>query len=110
MRIFKTPYSVDWEENRTKEKLELQDKGIIAFMSEGDVKAEGWMTEVRTQEEKGKGVELSRTEKLERSVHLSGQCAGAIEDIKPARAIVEDMVAQAVEQLQAASTMIIAKL
>lgn len=110
MRIFKTPYSVDWEENRTKEKLELQDKGVIAFMSEGDVSAEGWMTEVRTQDEKEKGLELSRTEQLERSVHLSGQCAGAIDDIKPARAIVEDMVAQAVEQLQAASTMISAKL
>jgi len=115
LRIFKTPYSVDFEENRMKEKLELQDKGILPFMA--DIKdayqASGdgdSAMEVRSQEEKKKGLELSRIEKLDRSVRLTGMCAAAIDDIKPAREIVEDMVAQAVEQLQLTSTMFRAKL
>merc|ERR1712087_303981 len=30
MRVFKTPYVVDWEENRKKEMLNLQARGILA--------------------------------------------------------------------------------
>merc|ERR1712232_1453972 len=106
MRIFKTPYAIDWEENRTKEKLELQSQGILpvladikdTYQASGDAES---AVEVRSQDEKKRGVELTRIEKMERSVRLTGMCAGAIDDIKPAREIVEDMVAQAVEQLSA---------
>lgn len=66
--------------------------------------------EVLTQEEKKKGVQLSRKETRERGVFLSGQCAGAITDIKPAGQIVEEMVQGAVEQLQTASNFLVAKL
>jgi len=38
-----------------------------------------------------------------------GQCAGAIEDIKPAKDIVEEMVAQAAVQLQAAFSLVQSK-
>lgn len=38
---------------------------------------------------------------------LLGQCAGAIEEVKPASAIVEEMVGQAVEMLAAANTFVV---
>merc|ERR1712217_316128 len=34
LRVIKTPYVLDWEENRTKEKLALQDKGILAVTAD----------------------------------------------------------------------------
>jgi len=108
MRVFKTPYVVDWEENRLQEKLELQGNGILAFtkdMKDG-YEGDGHGPETRTQEEKKKGVTLSKKEELERGVRLTGQCAGAITDIKPAKAIVEEMVLQAADQLQYAATFV----
>merc|ERR1711957_904650 len=66
--------------------------------------------EVLTPTEKKAGVDLSKLQHMERSVRLTGQCAGAITDIKPAKAIVEEMVAQAVEQLNAANTFVVSKL
>ena len=45
---------------------------------------------------------LSGRQKRERGVFLTGQCAGAISDIKPAGQIVEEMVQQAFEQLNSA--------
>jgi len=117
MRIFKTPYSVDWEENRREEMLALQAKGRVPAwgeVPEGSRGATGIgalaFTEVRTQEERSRGVELSRVESLHRSVRLSGSCAGAIDDIKPAKEIVEEMVEQAAEQLRQVSSFIAAKL
>merc|ERR1711998_364601 len=58
------------------------------------------LSEKRTQEEIKNGVELSAHEKHKRGVFLTGQCAGAIEDILPAKTIVENMVLMAAEQIQ----------
>jgi len=113
MRIFKTPYVLDWEENRSKEMVELQNKGILAsFVDVEDIKKVGGFhdLESRTLEERGNGLTLSNVQQMERSVRLTGQCAGAITDIKPAMAIVEDMVAQALEQMQIANSFVVARL
>merc|ERR1712066_1070968 len=113
LRVIKTPYVLDWEENRAKEKQELQDKGILAIqadMKSGSDYDDESLVEVRTQDEIKRGVQLTKKEQLESSTRLCGQCAGAIADIKPARDIVEDMVAVAAEQLRAASSLIVSKL
>lgn len=113
LRVFKTPYVMDWQENRSKEMLQLQSQGILAASSDtqkGKQIGDLHDLEVRTQEERKSGVELTTLQVMERSVRLTGQAAGAITDVKPAKAIVEEMVAQAAEQLRAASGMVIAKL
>jgi len=116
MRVLKTPYVQDWEQNRTKEMLQLQETGVPAFVVDVAELEGGFsvgtlqQAEVLTQEEKQKGVQLSRRQMRERGVFLSGQCAGAITDIKPAGQIVEEMVQQAFEQLQTASKFLAAKL
>lgn len=104
MRVFKTPYIMDWEQNRAKEMVDLQNNGSLAFTADIKDGYEGGFggVEVRTQEEKKKGVSLSKKEELERSVRLTGAAAGAISDIKPAKAIVEEMVEQAATQLKSA--------
>jgi len=116
MRVFKTPYIQDWEQNRTQEMHQLQESGIPAFVTDVGELEGGFsvgmlqQAEVLTQEEKKKGLQLSRKEARERGVFLTGQCAGAIQDIKPAGQIVEEMVQGAVEQLQSASKFLVAKL
>eukprot|EP00490_Sorites_sp_Unknown_P022694 CAMPEP_0114669286 /NCGR_PEP_ID=MMETSP0191-20121206/37854_1 /TAXON_ID=126664 /ORGANISM="Sorites sp." /LENGTH=351 /DNA_ID=CAMNT_0001924673 /DNA_START=1 /DNA_END=1057 /DNA_ORIENTATION=- len=116
MRVFKTPYIQDWEQNRTQEMHQLQESGIPAFVTDVGELEGGFsvgmlqQAEVLTQEEKKKGLQLSRKEARERGVFLTGQCAGAIKDIKPAGQIVEEMVQGAVEQLQSASKFLVAKL
>merc|ERR1711953_83005 len=115
MRIFKTPYTLDFEENRANEIKELSESGIPAFIKDfkgeiggGDVGVGIFHgAEVLTQQEKADGVKLSMREERERGVYLTGQAAGAITDIKPAQAIVEEMVAGAIEQLRTASTFVI---
>merc|ERR1712176_750449 len=114
LRVIKTPYVLDWEGNRTKEKEELQNKGILAHtadMKSGtEYDGDSHGPEVRTQEEIKNGVQLTKKEELERSTRLCGQCAGAITDTKPAKDIVEEMVAVAAEQLRGASSLVVSKL
>eukprot|EP00419_Tripos_fusus_P061797 CAMPEP_0172927798 /NCGR_PEP_ID=MMETSP1075-20121228/217650_1 /TAXON_ID=2916 /ORGANISM="Ceratium fusus, Strain PA161109" /LENGTH=376 /DNA_ID=CAMNT_0013789073 /DNA_START=43 /DNA_END=1173 /DNA_ORIENTATION=+ len=118
MRVFKTPYALDYEANRANEINEMQNMGIPAFIK--DIRGEidsGEMgigifhhSEVLTLEERKLGIKLSSREERERGVFPTGQCAGAINDIKPAKDIVEEMVAQAAEQLRVASSFVAAKL
>jgi len=120
MRIFKTPYTTEFEEKRTSEIIEMTNIGIPAFVkdmknTEGlDASSVGvgifHSAEVRTQQEIADGLELSTKEERERGVYLTGQAAGAISDIKPARAIVEDMVAEACVQLQSSASFVVSKL
>jgi len=118
MRVFKTPYTLDFEANRAKEIEEMQNMGIPAFMKDirGEVDSGSMgigifhQAEVLTSEERRLDVKLSSREERERGVFLTGQCAGAINDIKTAADIVEEMVQQAAAQLRVASTFITAKL
>merc|ERR1712048_910268 len=109
MRVFKTPYNVEMEEKRQDVIQMMQNAGIPAWIADMDPeKLEGAnpasvgtlsLSEVRTQEEIKNGVQLSMHEKHQRGVFLTGQCAGAITDIKPAKIIIEEMVQQAAEQI-----------
>lgn len=83
-RMYKTPYVRNWEDNRKEEIKELTEKGIIPI-----------------------GFDQKRAEKsgekwsfVETAGHSFGQACGAIDEIKPARVIVEDMVREASEILR----------
>jgi len=91
MRILKTEYVKDWEDNRRVEIKELSEKGIVPIQNEID-----------KFEKKVKSGEVqmpSAKEMMERRPWLMGQCAGAISDIKPAKQIVDEMVAEAIAHL-----------
>lgn len=120
MRIFKTPYAMEWEEKRKDEMLEAQSLGIPAWVTDCDPEVfvgantasvgTLHLSEVLTQEEKKSGVTLTGVEKMQRGVFLTGQCAGAITEILPAVRIVEEMVAEASEHLRVANTFVVSKL
>jgi len=115
MRIFKTPYTLDFEANRAKEIEELAGIGIPPFIKDVQAELDGssvgvgifHLAEVLTLEEKKAGLKLSMKEERERGVFLTGSCAGAINDIKPAKDIIDDMVTGAVEQLKSASLFVV---
>ncbi|KAJ1560068.1 hypothetical protein HK405_008349 [Cladochytrium tenue] len=86
MRCLKTPYVASWEDNRQAEIKQLTSSGKIPWL----VDAEGV---------ESKGGDESEFMLKSRFV-LMGQVAGAIEEVKPAKEIVEGMVAQAVTVLR----------
>jgi len=120
MRVFRTPYNVEYEAKRQHEIREMQNAGIPAFVK--DVDPEKFvgaspssvgtlsLSEKRTQEEIKSGIELTRHEEHNRGVFLTGQCAGAIADIKPAKDIIDEMVVTAAEHLRTASSFLTSKL
>jgi NAD(P)H-dependent flavin oxidoreductase YrpB (nitropropane dioxygenase family) len=88
MRILKTNYIMDWENNRSNEIRELTAKGIVPIQHE-----------LATAEEKVKKGEMkmpTTAELAERRPWLMGAVAGAINDILPAKQIVDEMVRDAV--------------
>lgn len=120
MRIFKTPYSVEFESKRQAEIEEMQSMGIPAWIKDMEAeKLEGAnpasvgtlnLSEVRTLEEREKDVQLSAHDKHSRAVFLTGQCAGAISDVKTAKEIIDEMVLLASEHLQSTASMLTSKL
>jgi len=87
MRVLKNPYNIHWETNRANESRELVAKGVIPFMADLEKQAE-------------LGVEVDEKTRLENYPLLMGQVAGAIDDIKPAAQIIDEMVDVAVETLR----------
>jgi len=120
MRVFKTPYNLEFEAKRQDEIESATAIGLPAWIHDVDPeKLEGanpssvgtlQLSEKRTRDEREKGVELSMHEEHNRGVFLTGQCAGAISDILPAKVIIEDMVTLAAEQLRTANTFLTARL
>ncbi|KAK7049227.1 hypothetical protein VNI00_005828 [Paramarasmius palmivorus] len=88
MHVRKTPYVSDWETKRVAEKEQLLAKGLIPHA-----------VELEQHPEKSI-VGLS---------WLMGKVAGAVNDIKPAKEIVDDIVTGAAKSLQSASGLIIPK-
>ncbi len=84
MRVLKTDYIQNWETNRQQEIRELTSKGIVPCYKEFEDPAFA---------------------AAQRPL-LMGQVAGAIKDIKPAKEIVDEMVADAVHALRTAHSMI----
>ena len=83
LRILKTPYVMGWED-RPAEIKELTSKGVLPAINEME----------QMQKE---GTEFDITEVLPL---LMGQAAGAIDDIKPAAEIMDEMMGTAIDMLR----------
>merc|ERR1712154_548043 len=96
MRIIKSKYSKDWEENRQKEMKYLLQEGTIPYTSDFDPSTG------KKKEKSGQYASsyAQDTELEDITPHLSGQVAGALNDIKPAKVIVEEMMADAIKTIQ----------
>jgi NAD(P)H-dependent flavin oxidoreductase YrpB (nitropropane dioxygenase family) len=90
MRVLKTPYIMNWETYRQNEIRELTSKGILPAQKD-------------FADEEKSGKELSIQERMERFPLLMGQVAGAIDSVKPAKEIIDEMIAGAIEALNNAS-------
>jgi NAD(P)H-dependent flavin oxidoreductase YrpB (nitropropane dioxygenase family) len=99
-RCFQTPFVKDWHENRAEEMNTALAKGIVPvpYLDE----AFGGIDPLPE--------DASFQDKFARRLWLMGQCAGAIteEDIKPAKDIVEEMVADAAALLNLAHSYVLA--
>merc|ERR1712176_1527842 len=84
LRLFKTPYVAGWEE-RQEEIKELCSKGKIPHYRE------------ERQREKAGKPPLSTIETMQM---LMGQCAGAIAEVKPADAIMCDLITGAIDAMR----------
>lgn len=94
MRVIKSEYTVDWEENRAAEMKQLLSSGILPVTKDHEL-----------MERKAKGEAMDVPEPVGyadgfKKSWLSGQVAGAINDILPARTIVESMVDGAAQVLR----------
>lgn len=83
MRVLKTPYIMDWEENKQDQIKSKAAKGIIAAIEDQ-----------KLREERGEEVDVKT--RMQMLPLLMGQAAGAIEKVLPAQTIMDDMVADAI--------------
>ncbi|KAI9333778.1 2-nitropropane dioxygenase [Zopfochytrium polystomum] len=86
MRVLKTPYILNWEENRAAEIKALTSSGQLPVKVDSEARAE-------------KGEDPSDI-LLEVRPYLMGQVAAAVTEIKPAKEIVEEIVSGAVQVLK----------
>lgn len=93
MRVIKTKYNSDWQERRYNEMQELQNKGVKPFEYD--------MNSI----EKKSGEDEAYNFLNEHRPWLTGQVAGVIEDVKPAKEIIDDMISGAAEQLKRINTL-----
>ena len=93
MRVLKTPYIMDWQENRSAEIKQLTSQGILPAGHDQKLNEDKYAT-------------LPLKERMGMRPLLMGSCVGAIDDIKPAKDIVEEMVTQAVALLEAGAGMV----
>lgn len=86
MRVIKSQYTVDWNENRTAEIKQLTSQGIIPH-----------------EKELEKRPEIS----LQTRPWLTGSVAGLIKDVIPAKQIVDEMVTEAAQILTRNATYVV---
>lgn len=91
MRVINNPYIKDWEENHAAEIKELTSQGKIPVY---------WDMETRKQRGKEE-LSVAQVQPL-----LIGAAAGAISDVKPAAAIIDEMVSGAIASLRTATATI----
>merc|ERR1712224_537780 len=87
MRVKKSPFITDWEENKQDRIKELTSKGILP------------MDQLSRDYEK-EGKEMTFQQRMEATPLLMGQASGAISEIKPAAVIMEEMVSEAIEAMR----------
>eukprot|EP01083_Nonionella_stella_P068682 182553_1 len=97
LRLIKTPYVMDWETRRKDEMKQLLEKGIVPSKYDFDEKKGVLNEKVLTVVN-----DLSELAPL-----LSGQVAGAIDDVLPAKVIVDQMMKEAIEMIRKGNTTIV---
>lgn len=94
LRVRANDYILDWEENRKDEIKKLTSQGIIPAV---------W-----DYEQKEKAGDLDGSALLNARAFLMGKVAAVVNDVKPAKEIIDEMIAEAAQQLN--SKTIVAKL
>jgi len=87
MRVLKNAYNMDWENNRAEEIKQLTSKGILPVYHD------------MAEKEKG-GEEVDFKTRMDMMPLLMGQAAGAVDEILPAKDIMDDMVNTAISTLR----------
>mmetsp|Transcript_73691 Transcript_73691/g.229880 ORF Transcript_73691/g.229880 Transcript_73691/m.229880 type:complete len:353 (-) Transcript_73691:154-1212(-) len=90
MRVIKNDYIMGWEEKRANEIKELTSKGVLPVYHD-------------MSEKKKQGIEMTVAQV---QPMLIGQAAGAIDEVKPASAIMSEMISGAIECLRGATSQI----
>lgn len=85
LSVGRTAYVDDWEKNRQAEITELTGKGIVPHVRE---------------------LEKHPEKSLEGRAWLMGRVASEIQEVLPAKTIIDNMVAEAVQALQRGSRMV----
>ncbi|KAI9024523.1 2-nitropropane dioxygenase, partial [Hyaloraphidium curvatum] len=93
LRVFKTPYVANWEENRQEEIKRLTSAGVLPH-------------ENHVKQIEASGREVTGQEMVEQSAMLMGQVAGNIDDVLSAETIINNMVTQAQDILVGAAAMV----
>jgi len=93
MRVLKNDYIMKWENDRQNDIKDLTAKGVIPA--------------IKDMEERASKGEMTPKQLASARPLLMGQCAGAITDIKPAKEIVDEMMADAVAALRNSSKLIV---
>lgn len=88
LRVRKTPFILDWEENRQAEMKDLLSKGILPIDKE---------------------MEKHPEKSLEARPWLLGKVSGLIDEVLPAKTIVDNMVSDAAERLRSTNTFVVQK-
>ncbi|OLL25484.1 putative nitronate monooxygenase [Neolecta irregularis DAH-3] len=89
LRVLKNPYIMNWEENRQEDIKRFTSQGIIPCDKD-------------LEDAEKSGLEVSQETYDNSRPFLMGEVAAAITEIQPAKQIVEEIVAEAVEQLKQA--------
>merc|ERR1712146_49763 len=95
LRVIKSPYIMDWEDNRQDDIKKMTSKGQIPVIHEMEQAIK-------------KGEDIPIKKKMEMMPMLIGSVAGAIEDIKPAAEIMDEMVGTAIKVLRELQNTIVA--
>ena len=90
MRVLKNEYIAEWHDQRGAEMRELLDKGVLPYKADVN----------KYKDPKPEDLKKMMTY----MPLLMGSAAGAIKDVKPAKEIIDEMVAGAVKQLDLVSS------
>ena len=99
LRMIKNKYVVDWATRRKEEMAKLLEEGTIPYKHDFDVKK----GTLRNKALLGKVV----TKMEDFAPHLSGQVCGSIDQVLPAKQIVDEMMAEAIQVMQRGNGLIV---
>lgn len=108
LRVRNNPYINDWETNRQQEMKELASKGVIPYEADLDkLMKDGENAKVGGIETGGASDDDDGDDPLDQfRPFLMGKCAAVVNDQKPAKAVVDEFVNDAVAWLQRGNKMI----